>query len=96
MAEYADYDCFDLDKYSTFAKWFKKYYLTNKDKFCDEYIHGLVRYLEGKDRPDVFVFKLNAFWDASSAIQEILLKDAEHLAKVFVGCIASAMVENQW
>ena len=41
MEKYAEFEHFDLDKFSTFAKWFKKYYLADKDRFSEEYFRGL-------------------------------------------------------
>jgi len=95
MEKYAEFEHFDLEKFSIFAKWFKKYYLADKDRFSEEYFHGLVSHLEEKDRIDVFVFKLNAFWDAGSSIQDMLLKDAKHLIAVFTNFIQNFLSKEQ-
>ena len=91
--EYAEFECFE--KYSTFAKWCKKCFLTDKDKLSDEYFTGLVRHLEETNSLDVLVFKLNAFWDASPAVQELLVKDAKHLIKVLTKLIKNFLIIDQ-
>ena len=94
MERYKEYESFE--KYSTFSRMFKKNYLADKDQFSEEFMTGLIKHLEERNELDVFVFKLNAFWDSgSSVVQDFLVMNAAHLVKVLLKLINSFLATDQ-